>query len=601
VNVLAELKDKFLIYLFILNMHYSKVFPKTRRDNPKENNSPGTNLLIRCGLAEQLAAGLWLNTPLGLMVRRKVETIVREEMNRAEAIEVEIPLLHPKELWDETGRFDKYKAANISFTTQDRKGAKYILAPTAEEAITNFARKNLLSYRDLPVNFWQMGPKFRDELRPRQGLIRGREFLMKDAYSFDVDSDGMVKSFKIMEATYKRIFERLNFNYIQVEADSGTIGGSGSSEFMAITECGEDTLLYCPDCHYGGNQEKAIAYFYESSESLNPLTKIATPDIKTVEELEKFTSIPAKQMVKTIILEADGNPVIVSMRGDLEISEFKLAKLLKAENVETADQEIVKKVTGAPVGFAGPINLFGKTDVPYFFDISVKHVKNFLCGANSQDIHFINVNSGRDFPEPKEYHDLSKAVEGSYCSNCKKGMLKVMRGVELGHIFQLQQSYSQPMKATFSDKEGNVVPFWMGCYGIGVSRIVQTIIEQFNDERGIIWPLTLAPFKVVVIPVNFDEHLEVAEDIYKQLLDSGIEVIIDDRDARIGEKLTTAELLGWPVQILIGRSWDKDKKLEVRWRDPKKFDENIFSKPENNSLPTAEMELSEVISWLKKL
>ncbi len=581
-------------------MKYSKIFPKTRREDPADVPSPGTRLLIRGGYILPVSGGVWVMTPLGLLARRQVERIVREEMERSGAIELELPILQPRDLWEETKRWDKYVATNTAFRLRDRKNAEFMLAPTAEELVTHFTRAAVQSHRDLPVTFWQMSPKFRDELRPRQGLIRGREFVMKDAYSFGANAEAMCQAYQNMATAYRRIFRRCGFNLIEVEADSGSIGGSGSTEFMAVTEYGEDVLLHCPVCNYGGNQEKASAYFPPyHDEALRDLTKLPTPNIRTVAELANAFSTRADQMVKTIVLVGDGKPVIVSMRGDLEVSEVKLANLLGVRDLTTADPETVKQVTGAPVGFAGPINLYGSTTVPYFFDRSVEGMRNFLCGANEEDVHFVNVNPTRDFPAISRYYDLSKAVAGQQCPNCKNA-LQEKRGIELGHIFQLQQVYSQPMNATFTSTDGINVPFWMGCYGIGVSRAVQAIVEQRNDEKGITWPWNLAPYQVVVIPVKLETHLADAEQIYHDLTARGIRVILDDREARIGEKLTDAELLGWPLQILVGRTWEHERKLEVRWRDPRTADIAVFTISAGKA-PIATLSVDEVINLVTRL
>jgi len=580
-------------------MKYTKIFPKTRRESQRGKHSPGTDALVRGGFLDQVASGIWTSTPLILRVRRNVEQIIREEMNKAGAIELELPILQPQSLWEETARWSGYINSKTAFHLEDRKGAKFILAPTAEEVITSFARQYLKSMSDMPINFYQMSSKFRDEIRPRQGLIRSREFMMKDAYSFDMDETGMKVSYAIMEEAYHAIFQRCGFEYIQVEADSGAIGGSGSSEFMAVTDVGEDVLLHCSQCGHGGNQEKATAYFSAQDVEDKELQKLGTPNIKTVVELERFTGISAASMVKTIVMAVDDIPVIVSMRGDLEISNIKLANLLGATKVETADKAVVEEVTGAPVGFAGPIDLYGKTDVKYFFDTSVQHTHNFLCGANEEDVHYINVVPGRDFPEIQEFHDLSKVVTGQNCSSCQIGVFEEKHGIELGHIFQLQTVYSEKMLATYLDQSNNSQPFWMGCYGIGISRIVQAIVEQNYDDRGPIWPMHLAPYKVCIIAAK-ESGMDDAEKIYNQLVESGFECVFDDRGKiRMGEKLTDAELRGWPLTVVVGRSWDDHRKLEVRWRDRQQYPEGFTVEREGDA-PMASLSVNELISLLNK-
>lgn len=558
-------------------MYLSKVYPRTRREDPRDANSPGTINLIRAGFVSKVTSGIWTWTTLGLRVRRKVETIVREEMESIGAVELELPILQPRELWEQTSRWGKYTQGRTAFVTTDRAGNQFLLAPTAEEVITSFAAANLTSHKDLPMTFWQMSPKYRDEMRPRQGLIRGREFLMKDAYSFSADQAGMKQAYDDMASAYKKIFVRCGFSpFLWVEADSGAIGGSGSTEFMAVTEYGEDYLLNCPECHYGANQEKASTVFSYEEVPMAPLERIDTPNIRTVAELEKFIALRADQMVKTIVLVADGNPVIVSMRGDLEISEVKLANLLGAQNVETAHASIVEEITRAPVGFAGPINLFNRErifngqEVPYFFDLSVKGLRNFLCGGNEIDVHYVNVNTGRDFPEPEQFYDLSKVVDGQHCPRCS-GTLRESKGIELGHIFQLQQVYSAPMNAVFADKDGQLIPFWMGCYGIGVSRIVQAIVEQHYDEKGLIWPIDLAPFEMTVIPTN-KRMIDDAKQVYDELnRHFPGEVMLDDLGRSFGASMTDAELIGYPFQLIVGRNWTEERKLEVKIRDQRKL------------------------------
>jgi prolyl-tRNA synthetase len=580
-------------------MLYTNIFPKTSREVPKGNHSPGTEMLYRGGYLDPVASGIFLTPHLLLLVRRNVEQIVREEMNRAGAIELELSILQPRSLWDETGRWNDYVSSQTAFHLIDRKGAEFMLAPTAEEVVTSFAQKHLKSPTDVPVNFYQISPKFRDEIRPRQGLIRVREFVMKDAYSFDQDEAGMKQSYKNMEQAYHAIFKRIGFDYIQVEADSGSIGGSGSSEFMAITDVGEDVLLHCPNCGYGGNQEKATAYFPAQSAEDKKLERLETPNIRTVAELEEFTGFKANQMVKTIVMMADDKPVIVSMRGDLEISTIKLGNLLGAKTVETAAHSVVEEVTGAPVGFAGPINLYGKTDVTYLFDRSVEHTHNFLCGANQEDVHYINVVSGRDFPEIQEFHDLSNVTAGQHCSSCEAGIFEEKRGIELGHIFQLQTVYSEKLSATYLDGSGNPQPFWMGCYGIGVSRIAQAMIEQNHDDRGPVWPMHLAPYVACVMAAK-PNGMQDAEMVYNELCKSGFACILDDREkARMGEKLTDAELRGWPLTVVVGRDWDEHRKLEVRWRNRQQYP-NDFTVTKEGGAPTASMSVNDLISFLTK-
>ncbi len=582
-------------------MRYSNIYPKTRKEEPKSVVSPGTKLLIRSGFIEQISSGLWAMSILGLLVKRNIENIVRDEMNKSGAVEIEFPILQPKELWEESGRWSKYIEAGIAFKLKDRKDLEYFLAPTAEEVVTSFRRKNLRSYRDLPMNLWQMNTKFRDEMRPRQGLIRGREFIMKDAYSFDENDQGMAETFAKMDIAYNKIFKRCSLEFIKVEADSGAIGGNNSAEFMALTNIGEDTLLYCPKCNYGGNQEKASAHFPEYPEiDYAAIQELETPEIKTVDDLVKFTNIPADKMIKTIVLVVDEKPVVVSLRGDLEISETKLMNILGGSKVEHASPETVFEVTKAPVGFAGPVGLYKKTPFTYLIDVSAKGLRNFLCGGNKRDIHYINVNFGKDVQEPETYHDVSKAVSGQQCSSCKEGILDTLQGIEVGHIFQLGQAYSTPMNAKFINREGKEEFFWMGCYGIGISRIVQTIAEQSYDERGIIWPMSVAPFQAIVLPVNTKYHLDDAIEIYNDLLQSGLKILIDDSDTRIGEKFANAELLGIPVQIVLGKSWENNKKLEVRWRDYKNYDAQIFTIAKPNSLPGCEMTLGELKDFLGK-
>lgn len=531
-------------------MRASKLVPATLRQDPAEASTPSHRLLLRAGFVRQLAGGIYVYCHLGFRTLKKIEQIVREEMDRAGAIEVLLPILHPREIWEETGRWEVYQNSRTFFTSQDRKGQDLALAPTAEEAITWLVRESVTSWRQLPVNLYQIGPKFRDELRPRFGIVRCREFVMKDAYSFDLDEAGMRSSYEAMREAYQRIFTRCGLKFRMVEADSGAIGGTGSAEFMVLADTGEDYVISC-DCGYGANQEKAASRFSPNDAGVaeKPSHLESTPNTRTVEELKTLFSMSAAQMVKTIIYRADGAPVAVCIRGDQEINEIKLANLLKAAKVELADEATVCDITGADVGFAGPIGL---TRAPIYFDLSVEGIKNFLCGGNETDKHWLDVNLGRDVPMPEQFYDLRKAQPGDTCARCGTGTLGITKGIEAGHIFQLGTKYSVAMHATFTDPSGAEKAIFMGCYGIGVSRIMAACIEQNYDERGIVWPEALAPYQGVIIPLGTD-HRDLAEELYRSLREKGIEVMLDDREERAGVKFNDADLIGVPVQIILGR------------------------------------------------
>lgn len=545
-------------------MRVSKLVPGTLRDNPNEASTPSHRLLLRGGFIRQLTAGIYVYTHLGLRVIQKIEQIVREEMNRADAIEVLLPILHPREIWEETGRWEVYKETSTFFTTTDRKKQELALAPTAEEVITWLVRESVRSWRQLPVTLYQIGPKFRDELRPRFGVVRGREFIMKDAYSFDRDEAAMRDSYAAQREAYNRIFNRCGLKFRMVEADSGAIGGSGSAEFMVLADTGEDFIITCDTCDYGANQEKAVSHLTPNDSSLEEHAAHLedTPNARTVDDLCGLFGMTAAQMVKTIIYMADGNPVAVCIRGDQEINEVKLANKIGALKVELADEETVQEVTGAEVGFAGPIGL--KADCPILFDISVQGIKNFLCGGNATDKHWLDVNLGREVPMPAEFHDLRNALPGDTCAVCGKGTIGVTKGIEVGHIFQLGTKYSKSMHATYTDESGNERVIWMGCYGIGVSRIMAACIEQNYDDDGMRWPVSLTPYDALIVSTGVAE-LPIAESLYKDLQAQGVEVMIDDRDERAGVKFKDADLLGVPYHIVVGRK-AKDGVAEVKER-----------------------------------
>ena len=547
-------------------MKLSKLFLHTKKDNPKDAVSLNQKLLIRAGYIQQVSAGIYVYGPLMWRVIRKIEQIVREEMDRAGAIELNLPLLQPKRLWDETDRWETYLRSGILFHLQDRKDEEYALAPTAEEVITNYVRNEVTSYRDLPVNLYQIGTKFRDELRPRFGLIRGREFIMKDAYSFDLDEKGSKKTYEDMKQAYVKICERCGFKYRVVEADSGAIGGSDSAEFMVLAETGEDTILECSGCDYGANLEKATADYADDHDyadsKLEPLKKVKTPGKRTVEDLCEFLKITVEHSVKIIIYETDkGDLVAVMMRGDYDINEVKLVNHLGVNSVTTASAEAVKKATGAEVGYAGPIKLNGAKLIA---DLSVKSMVNFECGGNETDTHYLNANFKRDFPTP-EFVDLRNAKAGDLCAKCQKGQLKECKGIEVGHVFNLGSKYSQAMKLTVQHNDKDVA-LRMGCYGIGISRIAAAAVEQMHDEHGIVWPEEIAPYQVIVIPVSGKDEAQtkLAEEIYAKLQKQGVEVLLDDRDQGAGFKFKDAELIGIPKQIIVGR--DAPKLVEFKDR-----------------------------------
>src|SRR3989338_8978118 len=534
-------------------MRVSKLVPGTLRENPRDATIPSHQLLVRAGFIRQLAAGLYTYAHLGWRVIQKASRIVREEMDQAGAVEISLPILQPREIWDETKRWDVYSASRTFFTSRDRKGQDLALAPTAEEAVTALVRDNVTSWRQLPVNLYQIGAKFRDEVRPHGGIIRGREFLMKDAYSFDLDEAGMRKSYADMRDAYNRVFTRCGFNFVMVEADSGAIGGTGSAEFMVLAQTGEDFVVSCDQCSYGANQEKAVGLCTANDESVTMKDAHLedTPNARTVEELSQMFSISGAQMVKTIIYWVDNTKAVaVCIRGDQVINETKLKNLLGATELELASDQIVIETTSAQVGFAGPIGL--KCSI--YFDETVKGLHNFLCGGNETDKHWLDVNVGRgDLAMPERFYNLRNAQVGDTCAACGQGKLGIQKGIEVGHIFQLGRKYSEAMNATYTDVNGTVQTIWMGCYGICFSRIMAAAIEQRQnyDNKGMIWPEALAPYKVAIISAT-SAQVAAAETLYQSLLRTG-EVVLDDRDIRIGAKFADADLIGYPFQLIVGR------------------------------------------------
>jgi len=540
----------------------SNYFIPTLKETPSEAEVPSHIYLVRGGFIRQLAAGLYEYLPLGFRVLKKIENIIRKHMDEAGALEVLLPILTPSELWQETGRWEVY--GKELFKVEDRKGRLFALGPTHEETITDLIRKNIRSYKDLPKNFYQIQTKFRDEARPRYGLIRGREFLMKDAYSFDVSEEMAIKSYEIMKKAYKKIFDELGLDYLMVEADTGAIGGKFSHEFVVKAANGEAHIVYCEKCEYAANVE-AAKYEFELDklppEKEKPLEKVHTPKVSSVDDVAKFLGVDTKKIVKTLVyILSDGTAVAVLIRGDRELNETKLINHFNILDARLATSKELEKM-GIVEGFVGPIGL----DIPVYADVSVKDLHNFVVGANEKDYHYINVNIPRDF-KPIEFVDFSTAKENDPCPNCKSP-LKETTGLEVGHIFLLGTKYSEAMKAYFVDKDGKERPIIMGCYGIGVSRLMAAAVEQNHDENGIIWPENIAPFKLHILALNMkDEKIrEVAERIYNLAKEKGIEVLYDDRDMSAGAKFKDADLIGIPHRIVVGRGV-KNKIVEYQHR-----------------------------------
>lgn len=551
-------------------MRFSELFFKSYRDDPADAEIASHKLLVRSGYLVKTGSGIYTFTPLMYRVLSKVMAIVSEEMDRAGAQQMLMPILQPLELWDESGRLDDYMKAGILFHLTDRKGGRYALGPTHEEIVTDLVRRTISSYKELPVILYQQQMKFRDEIRPRFGLMRGREFMMKDAYSFDVDEKGLDVSYEKMSQAYHRIFERIELKYVVVDADSGSIGGSGSQEFMVVADAGEDELLLCEELGYGANVEKADSVISPAPDGgpPQPLRKESTPGVTTVAQLCEFFEMTADQMMKTVLYTAtfrdEETVVAVLMRGDRDVNEIKLTNHLEAIAVELLDDETVRRVTGAAPGFAGPVGL--PEEVRVLADCSVDGLSNFLCGANETDFHCLDVNFERDLPMP-ETADLRQARHGDGCTLDPKKELRSVRGIEVGHIFKLGEKYSVAMDATFLGEDGKPHPIVMGCYGIGGSRIAQAAVEQNHDEDGIVWPWPIAPYHVTVtVAGKKDEDARIAaEELYSSLGDGGFEVLLDDRNLGLGARLKDAEIMGIPFRVLFGRGF-KEGKVEIKCR-----------------------------------
>jgi prolyl-tRNA synthetase len=545
-------------------MRVSKMFLATQREIPADAEIPSHQLMLRAGLIRKVASGIYSFMPLGYRTYRKVEAVIREEMDKAGAQELIMPALLPAEVYQESGRWEKFGPE--MFRLSDRGGRSFCLGPTHEEPFTEAVRDTISSYKQLPVTLYQIQHKYRDEKRPRFGIMRGREFVMKDAYSFDVDEAGLSESYDTMYKAYRAIFDRLGLDYTVVDADSGAMGGSGSQEFMVKSEVGEDGICYCDECGYAANEEKAgcVTPAQDTAEMLD-IEKIHTPDVKTIDDLVGYMNCGADKFVKTILYNIDGKIVAAMCRGDRDINETKLANLYDATEMELAAFVDVERVTGAKVGFAGPVGLKEKIDIVVDSEVSV--MRNFVVGADETDYHLKNVNIGRDF-EATTIADIRNAVEGDVCPKCGKGKMKMARGVEVGHIFKLGTKYSKALNCVYLDKDGKSNLVVMGCYGIGVGRTLAAIIEQHHDDNGIIWPAEVAPYKAIVVPtkVNDEANMALAEKIYADLAAAGVEVLIDDRNERPGVKFKDADLIGIPLRITVGRRAGEGI-VEVKRRD----------------------------------
>jgi prolyl-tRNA synthetase len=544
-------------------MRYTEYFIPTVKETPADAEVISHQLMLRAGMIRKLAAGIYNYLPLGLRSIRKVEQIVREEMNRAGGIELLMPMVTPAELWQESGRWEKYGPELRRL--KDRKEAEFCLGPTHEEVVTDIVRREVKSYRQLPLNLYQVQTKFRDEIRPRFGLMRGREFIMKDAYSFDADEAGANVSYEKMYQAYRRIFQRCGLNFRAVEADTGSIGGSYSHEFMVLAESGEDAIASCSSCEYAANVEKAEARLPIGPEHAEPrpMERVATPGKKSIEEVSSFLEVPATTTVKMLVFQADGTPIGILLRGDHELNEIKLQKFLQCDTLEMAADEVVTKAAGAPVGYLGPVG----TPLRLVADLAIQGLKNFICGANEEGYHLKNVNLGRDCTVT-EFADLRNVTHGDPCPRCTEGTLELWRGIEVGHVFKLGTKYSTSLRATYLDAEGKEQTLFMGCYGIGIGRTVAACIEQNHDDNGIIFPLPIAPFHCIISAVNPKEEIvrTTAEQLYAELIAAGIETLLDDRDERPGVKFKDADLIGIPLRLVVGSKNLADGKVELKQR-----------------------------------
>ena len=551
-------------------MKASQTFLATLKEAPADAEVVSHQLMVRAGLIRKLSAGIYNYLPLGLKVIRKVENIIREEMNRAGAIELLMPIVQPAELWQETGRWEKMGPELLRI--KDRHERDFLIQPTSEEVITDLARTEIKSYKQLPVNFYQIQTKFRDERRPRFGIMRGREFSMKDAYSFDRDVEGLKRSYALMFDAYVRIFQRMGLRFRAVAADNGAIGGSGSQEFHVIADTGEDAIVYCPNSDYAANLEAAesLALIAKRAAPKETMQKVSTPEQKRCEDVAQFLKIPLTQTVKSLVLavDQDSGPAklfMLLLRGDHELNEIKVNKVPGLAAFRFASDEEIKTACHSPVGYLGPVSLSPLIQV--VADRTVANMCDFVCGANEASYHLSGVNWGRDLPEPV-VADIRNAVAGDPSPD-GNGALEICRGIEVGHVFQLGTRYSEAMKCTYLAENGKSQPMVMGCYGIGVTRLLGAAIEQGHDEKGILWPISMAPFELVICPVGYDKSemvRQAADELHHQLQNAGIDLVLDDRGERPGAMFADWELIGVPYRLVIGERSLKEGNVEFQGR-----------------------------------
>ena len=563
-------------------MRVSRIFIPTLREIPSEAETVSHQLMLRAGLVRKLASGIYSLLPMGFRTFKKIEKIIREEMNKTGAQELLMSAVLPAEFYQASGRWQAFGSEMFRF--KDRNGRDFCLEPTHEEIFTETV-KEIRSYKSLPLTLYQIQTKYRDERRPRFGVMRAREFVMKDAYSFDRDNDGLDESYKKMHNAYCKTFDRCGLDYIVVDADTGAMGGSGSQEFMVISEIGEAEIAYCDNCGFAANVEKAEC-IAENSDEKSPIEEccclVETPDVKTIDDLTEFFGCSSKKFAKTLIYKADNKIIAAMVRGDREVNETKLQNYLGCINLELADPETVMKVTNAEVGFAGPVGLI---NIDIIVDLEVACMSNFIVGANNTGYHIKNVNIEKDF-KPSGIMDIRNIIQGDKCSKCN-GTIKIAHGIEVGHIFKLGTKYSNALNCIYLDENGKEKPMVMGCYGIGINRTMAAIIEQNHDKDGIIWPVSVAPYHVIVIPVNYaqEDQMKASEKIYNELKAAGIEAILDDRKERPGVKFKDADLIGIPIRITVGR----------------KIGENIVEFKMRDSSDVMELDVKEAIDLVKKV